>query len=123
MQQFQVASCKEWRQRFEAHDPAMRRRLVAVSRRAQYRSTRLKPFDYAETVVIGYRPDKGRWVDKRGAIKVRTESGQVFFIGTGFGLKEREHPPSLGSGMMFRHQGGENGRTRFAVFPRIRDES
>jgi len=84
---------------------------------------KLKPYVDAEAVVIGYRPGKGQFSGKMGAIKVRIDNGKEFFIGSGFSHYERENPPAINSVITFRHQGvTNNGIPRFAVFLRIADE-
>jgi DNA ligase-1 len=84
---------------------------------------KLKPYTDAEAVVIGYRPGKGQFLGKMGAIKVRIDNGKEFFIGSGFSHIERENPPVEGSVVTFRYQGlTDSGIPRFAVFLRIRDE-
>ena len=127
--QFQVASRKALRQRLDDVIRQGGEGLMLHRKTGLYRSGRsadllkLKPFDDAEATVIGYRPGKGRFSGKMGALKVRADNGQEFFIGTGFSLKEREQPPPVGSVVTFRHQGFTgNGIPRFAVFLRVRDE-
>ncbi|MCA9501114.1 MAG: DNA ligase [Nitrospira sp.] len=84
---------------------------------------KLKLFTDAEATVIGYRPGKGRFAGQIGSLKVRTDEGVIFFIGSGLSHKERRRPPPLHSRITFRHQGlTENGIPRFPVFLRIRDE-
>lgn len=84
---------------------------------------KLKPYADAEAIVVGYKPGKGRLSGKMGAIKVRTEEGKEFFIGSGFSDKEREQPPAMGNVITYRYQGlTDSGIPRFAVFLRIRDE-
>lgn len=84
---------------------------------------KLKPYNDAEAIVIGYRPGKGLFAGKMGAIKVRTDDKQEFFIGSGFSHQERESPPSLGARITFRHQGfTDKGIPRFAVFLRVREK-
>jgi len=84
---------------------------------------KLKPYTDAEAIVIGYRAGKGRFTGKMGAIKVKTLTGEIFFIGSGFSHKDRENPPPLNSLITFRHQGyTDSGIPRFAVFIRIRSE-
>ena len=84
---------------------------------------KLKLFSDAEAVVIGYRAGKGQFTGKMGAIKVRSDPGKVFFIGSGFSYKDRESPPAIGSTISFRYQGvTARGIPRFAVFIRVRDE-
>ncbi len=84
---------------------------------------KLKIFTDAEAVVTGYRAGKGQFSGIMGAIKVSTESGKVFYIGSGFSHQQRKNPPAIGSTISFRHQGFTNsGIPRFAVFIRMRDE-
>jgi len=84
---------------------------------------KLKPFADAEAVVIGYRPGKGQFTGKMGAIEVKTGDGKTFFIGSGFSHQERATPPVIGATISFHYQGfTDRGIPRFAVFLRIRDE-
>ncbi len=84
---------------------------------------KLKPHTDAEATVIGYRPGKGKFTGQVGSLKVQTDDGIVFYIGTGLSNEERRHPPPLHSQITFRHQGfTKNGIPRFPVFLRIRNE-
>ncbi len=84
---------------------------------------KLKLFTDAEATVIGYRPGKGQFAGQVGSLKVRTDEGVIFFIGSGLSQEQRRRPPPLQSRVTFRHQGlTENGIPRFPVFLRIRDE-
>lgn len=84
---------------------------------------KLKLFTDAEATVIGYRPGKGQFAGLIGSLKVRTDNGIIFFIGSGLSHEQRRRPPPLHSRVSFRHQGlTENGIPRFPVFLRIRDE-
>jgi DNA ligase-1 len=84
---------------------------------------KLKPHTDAEATVIGYRPGKGKFSGQVGSLKVRTDQGIVFYIGTGLSDEQRRHPPPLHSQITFRHQGfTKNGIPRFPVFLRIRNE-
>ena len=84
---------------------------------------KLKPYTDAEATVIGYRPGKGKYTGQVGSLKVRTDQGIVFYIGTGLSDAQRRHPPPLQSQITFRHQGfTKNGIPRFPVFLRIRNE-
>lgn len=84
---------------------------------------KLKLFTDAEATVIGYRPGKGQFDGLIGSLKVRTDDGVIFFIGSGLSHEERRRRPPLESRVTFRHQGlTENGIPRFPVFLRIRDE-
>ncbi|MBA3613827.1 MAG: DNA ligase [Nitrospirales bacterium] len=84
---------------------------------------KLKLFTDAEATVIGYRPGKGQFDGLIGSLKVRTDNGVIFFIGSGLSHEQRRNPPPLQSRVTFRHQGlTENGIPRFPVFLHIRDE-
>lgn len=84
---------------------------------------KLKPFTDAEATVIGYKKGNGRFSRLTGSLRVRTDQGIVFFIGSGLSLDQRRHPPPLQSRITYRYQGlTKNGVPRFPVFLRIRDE-
>ena len=127
--QFQVTSDEQLMQRFKTVTSQGGEGLMLHHKASFYRSGRsndllkLKPYADAEAVVIGYRPGKGQFAGKMGAIKVRIDNGKEFYIGSGFNHQEREHPPAINSVITFRHQGvTDSGIPRFAVFLRIRDE-
>lgn len=83
---------------------------------------KLKPLHDAEATVIGHTAGQGRHAGRLGALRVRTDEGTEFLIGTGFSDVERERPPPLGSVVTFTHRGHtESGVPRFASFLRVRD--
>lgn len=85
---------------------------------------KVKPFEDAEAVVIGYKSGKGKNTGLMGSIKVRMENGKEFYIGSGFTQKQRQNPPPVGSVVTYRYRGlTGSGIPRFAVFMRLRDES
>jgi DNA ligase 1 len=82
---------------------------------------KLKPLHDAEATVTGHAPGRGRHAGRLGALRVRTDDGTEFLIGTGFSDAEREHPPPLGSVVTYTHRGHtEGGVPRFASFLRVR---
>ncbi|MCA2019024.1 DNA ligase [Vibrio tritonius] len=82
---------------------------------------KLKTYQDAEAVVIGYRPGKGRWQGMMGSLQVRIQDGTEFYIGTGFSDEERAAPPALGSSITYRYNGvNHNGKPKFARFLRVR---
>jgi len=84
---------------------------------------KLKPFDDAEAVVIGYKPGKGKNTGLMGSINVRMDNGKEFYIGSGFTQEQRTNPPQIGSLVTYRYQGfTQAGIPRFAVFVRQRNE-
>ena len=84
---------------------------------------KLKPFEDAEGIVIGYKPGKGKNTGLMGSIKVRMDNGKEFYIGSGFTQQQRKNPPPVGSLVTYRYQGfTQAGIPRFAVIVRQRLE-
>jgi len=84
---------------------------------------KLKPLQDAEAVVIGHEPGRGKHEGRLGALRVRSDDGRVFRLGTGFSDAEREAPPPLGARVTYSHNGlTADGLPRFARFQRVRPE-
>ena len=84
---------------------------------------KVKSFDDMEGKVIGYRPGKGKFLNKTGALWVEIDGDKRFYIGSGLSEKERAEPPPIGSIITFKHQGfTRNGIPRFASFMRVRKQ-
>lgn len=82
---------------------------------------KLKKHQDAEALVIGYKGGKGKYLGQMGALLVQLESGQQFYIGTGFSDEQRREPPKLGTTITFRYNGyTQNGVPKFARFIRER---
>ena len=82
---------------------------------------KLKPWQDAEAVVLAHSPGQGRHAGRMGALQVRSDSGQVFHIGTGFSDAQRDDPPAPGQRISFAYRGlTEAGVPRFASFLRVR---
>ena len=80
---------------------------------------KLKPLHDAEAVVIGHRAGRGKHEGRLGALQVRGDDGQVFFLGTGFSDAQRAAPPAVGARVTYSHHGHtEQGLPRFARFVR-----
>jgi DNA ligase 1 len=80
---------------------------------------KFKPVHDAEAMVIGHRAGRGRHQGRLGALQVRADDGQVFYLGTGFSDAQRAAPPPVGSRVTFSHQGHTGqGVPRFARFVR-----
>jgi len=78
---------------------------------------KLKKHQDAEATVIAHIAGKGKYTGKLGAIKVKTPSGIVFKIGSGFNDAERETPPEIGSIITYKYNGKtQAGIPRFARF-------
>lgn len=103
--------------------------LMLRRRHAPYRGGRnndllkLKPFQDAEAAVIAHHPGKGQFTGMLGSLEVKTAAGVRFKIGSGFTRAERRAPPPLGTVITYQYNGfTKNGKPRFAVFLRVRDE-
>jgi DNA ligase-1 len=80
---------------------------------------KFKPLNDAEAVVIGHRAGRGKHEGRLGALQVRADDGQVFYLGTGFTDAQRAAPPAIGTRVTFSHHGRtELGVPRFARFMR-----
>jgi DNA ligase 1 len=129
IEQFRVDSNKALMQKLDDIAEQGGEGLMLHRQTALYHSGRsedllkLKPFDDAEAIVIGYKPGKGKNTGLMGAIKVRMDNGKTFYIGTGFNQLQRKNPPLVGSLVTYRYQGfTQAGIPRFAVFVRPRNE-
>lgn len=82
---------------------------------------KLKPLYDAEARVVGHVAGRGRHAGRMGALRVRTQEGVEFLLGTGFTDAEREAPPPEGSLVTFTYRGTTSaGVPRFASFLRLR---
>jgi len=82
---------------------------------------KVKPYDDAEATVIAHEPGKGKDAGKLGALRVRTDDGREFSIGSGFTDAERESPPPVGTIITYRFEGlTAKGLPRFPSYLRVR---
>jgi DNA ligase-1 len=82
---------------------------------------KVKPYDDAEATVIAHEPGTGKYAGKLGALRVRTEDGKEFSIGSGFTDAQRESPPPVGTAITYRFRGlTAKGLPRFPSFLRVR---
>jgi len=83
---------------------------------------KLKKHQDAEARVIAHLPGKGKYHGMLGAVKVKTSSGIVFKIGSGFSDNERANPPAIGSMITYKYNGKtQAGVPRFARYFRNRE--
>lgn len=76
---------------------------------------KLKLYDDAEAVVIGYLPGRGKYEGMTGALLVERADGLRFAIGSGLSDEQRRHPPGVGSSITYAYTGlTEAGVPRFA---------
>ena len=84
---------------------------------------KLKPWQDAEALVVAHQPGKGKFAGHLGALKVRTQEGLEFLLGSGFSDLQRQQPPAIGTTVTYRFRDLTNkGVPRFASFLRVRDE-
>jgi DNA ligase 1 len=84
---------------------------------------KLKPYDDAEAVVVAYRPGKGKYAGRLGALEGLTPEGVRFSLGTGLSDAQRRDPPPIGATVTYRYVGvNASGVPRFASFLRLRVE-
>jgi DNA ligase-1 len=84
---------------------------------------KVKTFEDAEAVVIGYEPGKGKHKGRLGALRLRLPNGVEFKAGTGLTDKERQNPPPIGATVTFKYQEfTKDGKPRFPVYQRVRTD-
>ena len=82
----------------------------------------MKAWHDAEATVIGHLPGKGKFKGMLGALRVRTDDGVEFMLGTGLREADRRNPPPIGAIITFRYRElTGRGIPRFASFYRVRD--
>ena len=78
-----------------------------------------KPLHDAEALVLAHLPGQGRYAGQLGALQVRTDTGQVLAIGTGFSDADRQQPPAIGQRVTYTYRGlTAGGVPRFASYLR-----
>ena len=78
-----------------------------------------KPLHDAEALVLAHQPGQGRLQGRLGALRVRSDAGAVFDIGTGFSDADRRQAPAVGQRITFTHRGfTAGGMPRFASYLR-----
>lgn len=81
---------------------------------------KLKQYEDAEALVMGYVPGKGKYQGLMGALRVELPDGIRFKIGSGFSDQLRQQPPAIGSRITYRFNGKtDRGVPRFARFVRV----
>lgn len=83
---------------------------------------KLKPQHDAEATVVGHQAGRGKHQGRLGALRVRTDQGIQFLLGTGMSDAVRQDPPPIGARVSYTHRGHTDaGVPRFASFWRRRD--
>ena len=82
---------------------------------------KVKSFEDAEAVVVGYTPGKGRLAGMVGSLILELPDGTRFAAGSGLDDAERQHPPAIGTQVTFKYFGWtSHGKPRFPVYWRVR---
>jgi len=82
---------------------------------------KVKPYDDAEATVIAHEPGKGKFAGQLGALRVRTDDGREFSIGSGLTDAQRQSPPPIGTVITYRFRGlTAKGMPRFPTYLRVR---
>jgi DNA ligase-1 len=83
---------------------------------------KMKPLYDAEATVVGHLPGKGKYLGMLGALRVRTEAGIEFSLGSGLSDAVRRAPPPVGTIITYRYREvTERGIPRFASYHRVRE--
>lgn len=86
------------------------------------RIMKMKKAQDAEAIVIAHIEGKGKYQGMLGAIRVKTDSGITFKIGSGFSDKDRQNPPKIGSTISYKYNGTTQANIpRFARYWRPRN--
>ena len=84
---------------------------------------KMKSFYDTECKVVAYKAGKGKYKGIIGSLKCQLKNGIVFNIGSGLSHKERQLPPKIGSIVTFKYKEfTKNGKPRFPIFLRVREE-
>ena len=82
---------------------------------------KLKLRQDAEATVIGYVAGTGKYVGKVGSLRVRTDDGREFNVGSGLTDVTRVNPPKIGTVITYQFNGlTQKGQPRFPRFLRVR---
>ncbi|MBP8278148.1 MAG: DNA ligase [Propionivibrio sp.] len=83
---------------------------------------KMKPLYDAEATVVGHLPGRGKYLGMLGALRVRTEAGIEFSLGSGLNDVVRRAPPPVGTIITYRYREvTERGIPRFASYHRVRE--
>ncbi|MDR2450782.1 MAG: DNA ligase [Candidatus Accumulibacter sp.] len=84
---------------------------------------KMKLIQDAEARVVGHVPGKGKYQGMLGALRVRTEDGIEFSLGSGLSDALRREPPPIGAIVTYRYRGlTRRGVPRFASYYRARGD-
>ena len=83
---------------------------------------KMKPLHDAEATIIAHLPGRGKYRGMLGALRVRTDAGVEFSLGSGLTDAVRRHPPPIGTLITYRYRDlTDRGVPRFASYHRVRE--
>ena len=128
LEQFELGSRQALNNKLQEMVKAGGEGLMLHRADAQYTTGRsdvllkMKQWHDAEATVIGHQPGKGKYSGRLDALRVRTDDGVEFMLGTGLSDADRLNPPAIGTIITFRYRNlTSRGLPRFASFYRVRD--
>jgi DNA ligase-1 len=78
---------------------------------------KVKKFTDEDGTVVDYTEGTGKYVDKVGALILKTKAGKLITVGTGLTDEIRENPPAKGSVVIFKYfEMSAEGIPRFPVY-------
>ena len=81
---------------------------------------KLKPTNFTQATVIGYKPGTGKYEGKVGSLHVTDENGLTFYVGSGLTDELRNRPPAIGSSICIKHSGfTANNKPRFPRYSKL----
>ncbi|WP_024954298.1 DNA ligase [Sulfurospirillum arcachonense] len=84
---------------------------------------KVKSFFDSECEVIGYKKGRGKYENLLGSLICKMKNGVIINLGSGLSDILRRNPPKKGIIVTFKYQGlTKNGKPRFPVFMRVKDE-
>lgn len=84
---------------------------------------KVKTYFDGEAEVVGYEDGVGRCLNTTGALKVKTQDGVSFCVGSGMTNEMRNKPPAIGAIVSYKYYGiTKDGKPRFPIFLRVRED-
>ena len=128
VEQFEAGSRKKLEQKLAAVVKAGGEGLMLHRADAPYVTGRsdvllkMKLWNDAEATVIAHLPGRGKYQGMLGALRVRTDKGLEFSLGTGLSDALRRSPPPIGTIVTYRYRElTDRGIPRFASFYRVHE--
>lgn len=87
------------------------------------KALKVKSYRDDECKVVGYNAGKGKYLHQIGSLRCQMKNGTIINLGSGLSDEERNHPLEIGTTVTFKYMGlTKNGKPRFPIFFRVRNE-